>query len=151
MDQRFLLWIGADGAVDAGHAPVEGSDRQMAGLAGDRYDEAIDEADVRPSLELDEGGPDCVGILHHKAFVLQQHFDHEGDSGRCQLVNRSKHPYGLGEHEMRDPCALYEERFGTIHLLRVIAHDQPDQKVRVKGAHACAAIEIGCRRPFRQR
>ena len=77
-----------------------------------------------------------VGVLQRQIVVAEQHLDGGGDLRRVEIVDRRQHPGGLGQHEVRHPGSLRDERLRGCDLPRVVACDEADENIGVNGSHA---------------
>jgi hypothetical protein len=56
--------------------------------------------------------------------MVQQHLNRSSDVRRIAFVDCGQDPHGLGERQHRHPRAVFDERIGGGHLLRLgDAHD----------------------------
>jgi hypothetical protein len=132
------------GTVKLAEVAVERSERSVARLPGDLHHEAIRETDGGTASELLDGRKDCVFVLHRQVLVVEEHFDRGRNSFGLPTVNGSKHPSRLRKREVRHPRALGGKGLSRSDLLRIIARDEPDEDVRVNGAHDASLRLVGC-------
>ena len=110
----------------------------MACLPSNRQHQAIGKANRRPPPKLRDRHGNRFWFLQRQLVVVQEHLDRGCDRFGTTVVDRRKYPRGFGKREMRDPCAVGDKSLGSGDLLRIISSDQPDQDVRVNGAHGAS-------------
>jgi hypothetical protein len=117
----------------------------MAGLTGNFEDEAVGEAQRRAVPVVAQCALDDLGVLQSQGLVHEQHLDRSRDSIRRQIVHGVQNPDRFCQHEVRDPRTRADEGFRSSDLSRVVTDDQPDEKVRINGAHAAFECTSGYR------
>ena len=127
------------------------SRRTVPCLAGGFDNEAVGESGRALAPEGLVGSADHIFVLEREPVVVQKHAHDGGDALAVQLVRGLQHPYGLSQHDQGNPGPGLHERLGAGHLVWVIPHDQPDQDVRVKRAHAGVADGSESPRPSLRR
>lgn len=118
---------------------VEGSKRQVTGLASDFQDEAIGETECWPGTELLQGGRNDIGVLQREMRVFQQHLDCLGNLFRREVKDGVEHPQGLDQDYLRHPRAWGYESLRCRKLFRVVPSNESDQDVGINGAHGVCA------------
>ena len=111
----------------------------------DLEDQAVRETQGGTSLAASEGALDDVGILEGQGRMHQQHLDCGRDASRRKIVNRVQDLDQFSKHQVGNPRAGTHERLRCGDLSRVISDDQPDEKIRVNGAHGAAGCTSGSR------
>ena len=82
-----------------------------------------------------DGRDNRIRVLQCEVFVVQQHVDGGGNCLRTAIVDGCKHPRGLNERQMWNPCCMGDERFGRGNLFRIVSRDESDEHTGINGSH----------------
>ncbi len=123
------------GAVDSSKQPIERAQRTVAGLSGNLDHQAIGESQLRPLPKLIQRRRHRICILHRQVLMMKQHLDSGGNRLRLATVDGLENPGDFRKRDVRNPRAAGDKCISRSRLSFIVSDDQPDEDVRVNGAH----------------
>ena len=124
--------------MEFGQSAIEGTERQMTGLASDLQHQAIRKPQCWSPAKVFERRSNDLRVLQCQVLMVEEQLDRLRDCCRIALVHSAQDPHGFGKHEMRDPRPAFDKKLRRRDLLGVVSRDQTGQDVRVNGSHGAS-------------